>query len=156
MPSSEHAVFKPRLIPLSISHRLLVLHVEGHLDVVWKCSSTVLTWLIRQLHGRDHICRYLSTSNICALARASLRVYRNIQTSLYHHPRIDTFESLTLLVRTLNEMKLRRRGDSRLSISKEMARLDITVDPVKDAARNGRGQGPAAVLLSRMITIVSR
>ena len=84
-----------------------------------------------------------------------MAVYGNIQTPLYHHLCIDTFESLTLLVRTLNELKLRKRGNGRLSVSKDIVRLDITVDPVKDAARGYRGQGPAAVLLSRMIKIVS-
>jgi len=53
-------------------------------------------------------------------------------------------------------MKLRRQGSNRLSTSKEIARLSITVDPVKDAARNTGGRGPAAVLLSRMITIIAQ
>ena len=116
----------------------------------------MLNWLIRKSVDRDQICSYLTTSNVCALARASLRIYRNIQTALYHHPRIDTFESLTLLIRTLNDLKLRRRVSSRLATRKGIARLDITVDPAKDAMRDSRGQGPAAVLLSRMITIVTQ
>ena len=122
-------------------------------DLFYPLSSQFLCKLADiNTRARDQICRYLAPSNVCALAQTSQAVYRSIQTPLYHHPHISSFKSLTLLIRTLNHMKSRTWGSSKLSILKEIVRMHITVDPTKEVG----GQSPAAVLLSRMVTIVSQ
>jgi hypothetical protein len=76
-----------------------------------------------------------------------------VQTPLYRHAKVTSYEKLTSFVRTLNSVaSFSNMGYG--AVSKNIATMRLAVDP--GATEAAGGTRPTAVMLSRMICAVGR
>lgn len=96
---------------------------------------------------RDQICSNLGKSDISCLSQTSRSAHADVRALLYAHVQLNSFESLKLLTRTLSQ----GIGTPKVQIST----LSIMVDRGGSRAE-GATQNPIPVLVSRMISMISR
>ena len=92
---------------------------------------------------------------LTATSKAIYQIYRPI---LYRHPNVVSFTSLTLLSRTFTRATYMGKADQKWSTQEcldQTKTLDVTIDQIRDSARNN-GQPPAAILVSRFIQSIVR
>lgn len=106
-----------------------------------------------QNKNSEQIYNYLTPAILTRLARVNKALYASVQSPLYRHASIGSFEKLKLFVGTLNNVAMFDRwGEG--AVSKNVVTLDISVDP--NATEAAGGSRPTAVLLSRMIAAIGR
>lgn len=101
----------------------------------------------------EQIYNYLTPAILTRLARVNKSLYASVQSPLYRHASINSFEKLKLFVGTLNNVAMFDRWGEE-AISKNVVTLDISVDP--NATEVAGGSRPTAVLLSRLIGAIAR
>lgn len=94
---------------------------------------------------RTQICEHLTTFDVSSLSRASRSTYSALQSPLYRHVKLYSFESLVLLVRSLNTPTVLARSTGR-----QILTMRITLD------RLSPNQAPTPVLVSRMTQALLR
>lgn len=95
----------------------------------------------------EQIYAYLTPTILTRLAKVSKAVYASVQSPLYRHTTISSYEKLQLFIRTLHSAATFDTWGE--GISKNIVSLCISVDP-------NAGARPTAVMLSRMISVIGR
>ncbi len=86
------------------------------------------------------------TPDISCLCQVSRSAYAIVQIHLYGHVQLDSFDTLTLLTRTLTQNGAR--------VKAQLSTLTVTLDRRGHAARGS--QIPPPVLIAGMVSMIAR
>lgn len=106
----------------------------------------------------SYICTFLQQQEVSKLSATSKATYQLFRPILYRHPNVSSSTSLTLLSRTFTRATYMGKADHKWSTQEcldQTKTLDLTIDQIKDSARNN-DQPPAAILVSRYIQAIVR
>ncbi|KAG0136809.1 hypothetical protein HOY82DRAFT_478431 [Tuber indicum] len=95
---------------------------------------------------------YLSLpyGDLTRLARVNRALYTSVQSPLYRHAKVTSYERLTLFIRTLHHVaRFDKSGGG--AVSKHVVTLRLTIDPNASESGSLNHNRPTAVMLSRMI-----
>ncbi|PUU78979.1 hypothetical protein B9Z19DRAFT_1047547 [Tuber borchii] len=103
----------------------------------------------------EQIYRSLPYGDLTRLARVNRALYTSVQSPLYRHAKVTSYERLTLFIRTLNAVAcFDKSGEG--AVSKHVVTLHLTIDPNASESESPSHNRPTAVMLSRMIGALGR
>ena len=128
---------------------------SSHRNIV--CPYLPLPWelLLTKIFYSEQIYRSLPYGDLTRLARVNRALYTSVQSPLYRHAKVTSYERLTLFIRTLNAVAcFDKSGEG--AVSKHVVTLHLTIDPNASESESPSHNRPTAVMLSRMIGALGR